>query len=462
MITIITGRLIRLVTWNQKVLSRIPLNKTRDYYLLPDNVRYYVITFFSAAIMFSAFIFTTPADVLSGLRQIMVKPGVLVTDYMAVADIGTAFFNSGFLMLVCILIIKVNKILMEGPVIAAIFTVGGFALFGKTPLNIWPIIAGVWLYARFRRERFSKVILIALFGTALGPMVSQIAFGFGLTSPYALILAIVIGITVGFCLPPMANQFVLFHQGFNLYNIGFTCGIAGMAVMSIFRAFSYEIDNSALIISQGNNSVLSVYLLVLFCLLLLTGLFFSKNHLRGMRRLFQQSGRLVSDFVSSHGFGPALINMALLGLISTGYVLLVRGELNGPTIGGIFTIVGFGAFGKHVLNVLPLLGGVYLATLLKLWETSSTGALLAALFGTTLAPIAGAYGWVYGIAAGFIHMSVVMNVGYLHGGMNLYNNGFAGGFVAAILVPVFDTLKNRLNGKKPGDVKKKASEDGTG
>ena len=50
--------------------------------------------------------------------------------------------------------------------------------------------------------------------------------------------------------------------------------------------------------------------------------------------------------------------------------------------------------------------------------------------------------FVFGdVIAGFFHMSMVMNVGYLHGGMNLYNNGFSGGFVAAVLVPIFDSLK---------------------
>ena len=39
-----------------------------------------------------------------------------------------------------------------------------------------------------------------------------------------------------------------------------------------------------------------------------------------------------------------------------------------------------------------------------------------------------------------------MNVAFLHGGINLYNNGFAGGFVASFLVPLLDFLKR--NGVK--------------
>ncbi|WP_446715255.1 DUF1576 domain-containing protein [Caloramator sp. Dgby_cultured_2] len=33
-----------------------------------------------------------------------------------------------------------------------------------------------------------------------------------------------------------------------------------------------------------------------------------------------------------------------------------------------------------------------------------------------------------------------MNMSYLHGGLNLYNNGFAGGIVAIVLVPIFSAI----------------------
>ena len=68
---------------------------------------------------------------------------------------------------------------------------------------------------------------------------------------------------------------------------------------------------------------------------------------------------------------------------------------------------------------------------------------LAALFGTTLAPIAGRFGWHWGIVAGFIHSSAAQSVGVLHAGLNLYNNGFAAGIVAAVLVPVILAIQSR-------------------
>jgi hypothetical protein len=109
----------------------------------------------------------------------------------------------------------------------------------------------------------------------------------------------------------------------------------------------------------------------------------------------------------------------------------------------MLTVVGFSAYGKHLKNSIPIFAGVFLASLIQVWETDTTAVILAGLFGTTLAPIAGHYGPLAGIAAGFFHLSIVMNVIALHGGINLYNNGFSGGFVAAFLVPLIDALRKR-------------------
>ena len=133
--------------------------------------------------------------------------------------------------------------------------------------------------------------------------------------------------------------------------------------------------------------------------------------------------------------------MGLLGIASTTYILLIGGDLNGPTISGILTIVGFGTFGKHLFNVAPIMIGASLTVFLHIWELNSPSMLLAILFSTALAPIAGQYGWLLGILTGFLHVAVVMNTGYVHGGMNLYNNGFAAGFVALILIPIIRALK---------------------
>ncbi|SNS42352.1 Protein of unknown function [Anaerovirgula multivorans] len=405
-----------------------------------EKVKFRVISIYAVFVLISAFIFNSPYEIMTGMMHIIVAPSILITDYMAVGNIGAALFNSGILMLLAIFITKKCKVNMNGPIIAAIFTIGGFALFGKNLYNVWGIFLGVYLFSVVQKEKFSKFILIAFFGTALGPLISQVTFDLGFTIINGLILGNIIGVIAGFILPPLANHFIKFHQGFNLYNMGFTAGMVGTVFMALFRAFDLQ-TAPTLILLEGYNRVLGMYLFLIFTSMIIVGLMFNNRSFSGYRRLLKYSGRLVADYVNLSGFGLSFINMGLLGMVTTLYVLLVNGQLNGPIIGGIFTVVGFGAFGKHIRNITPILLGVYLASLFKIWDTNAIGPLLAALFGTTLAPIAGEFGAISGIVAGFLHMAMVMNVGYLHGGMNLYNNGFAGGMVAAVLLPIIDSFK---------------------
>ena len=45
--------------------------------------------------------------------------------------------------------------------------------------------------------------------------------------------------------------------------------------------------------------------------------------------------------------------------------------------------------------------------------------------------------------AGFMHSSAALTVGPVHAGLNLYNNGFAAGIVASVLVPVIIAIQAR-------------------
>jgi hypothetical protein len=158
--------------------------------------------------------------------------------------------------------------------------------------------------------------------------------------------------------------------------------------------------------------------------------------LRNLRGLLGEAGTLPTDFSELYGAGPTLINMGLVGLIGWAYIRLVGGVYNGPTIGGVLTMVGFAAFGKHVLNVPPVMIGVYVGSRLMVWEPSQAGPLLAALFSTTLAPLSGKFGPLVGVLAGAIHLTVVMRTAPWHAGLNLYNNGFAGGLTATLLISI--------------------------
>lgn len=75
-------------------------------------------------------------------------------------------------------------------------------------------------------------------------------------------------------------------------------------------------------------------------------------------------------------------------------------------------------------------------------DLTAPGPLLAALFVLTLAPLAGEFGWGVGLIAGFLHLVMVERTGAWHLGVNLYNNGFAGGLTAAFLVAVIEWFRS--------------------
>ncbi len=160
-----------------------------------------------------------------------------------------------------------------------------------------------------------------------------------------------------------------------------------------------------------------------------------------MKDIIRHSGRAVADFVHHDGYPIVMMNMGIIGAVATIYVLLVGGELNGPTVGGILTVCGFGGFGKHLRNITPIILGVVLTSFWTVWKLNDPAVLLAALFATGLAPVAGQFGWLWGIVAGSAHACVVLNVSFLHGGLNLYNNGFSAGLVCIVLVPLIEALK---------------------
>ena len=420
-----------------KAISINPPAKPRS---VSENVKYLIISCFSFLLILNAFLMNTPKEIIEGIRLIILSPSILLTDYIAVGNMGAAFFNSGLLMLLAILLAYFNKSHMNGTLIAAVFTVAGFAFFGKNIFNVVSIILGVYIYSLTQKEKFGKYIIVGFFGTSLSPVVSQLSFGFEEVSLLSIVIGNLAGIIAGILLPPLAGHFVKFHQGFSLYNIGFTCGIIGTFFMSIIRALGEDHELISLV-SNDNNLTLSILFTILFISMILIGCYYNGRSFKNYFHLFRHSGRLIADFVIMDGFGVTMINMGVLGLTMLAYVLILKGDLNGPTIGGILTVVGFGAFGKHPKNVIPIIGGVFLASLFWVYDVNSTSVVIAALFSTTLAPIAGKFGAIIGIIAGFLHLTLVMNIGDLHGGMNLYNNGFSGGIVAATLVPIIEAFR---------------------
>ena len=408
------------------------VRKTNDrMYAVMLGIAVFLIAFAAAA--------QPDGSIFSGFWAIQLGECGLITDPIVTGGVGAALLNAGVMLLASTLLLRLLGLPFTGLSFACLFMMAGFALLGKNLVNTLPILAGGWLYARFRREPFSKYVCTTLFGTCLSPMVSYLLNHMEPGVCWAGMAGC--GVVIGFLVPAVSTYTPRIHQGYNLYNVGVSAGFVGLGVASVLKGFGVTFATESTW-SQPKGPLLDVMMWLLLGGLAALGVLLGCRSVRAYRRLLSHSGRAVTDFVALEGPGPALVNMGLVGMIGLAYLRLAGVGLNGPLICCVFAMTGFAAFGKHPRNVLPVMAGAVLCALVMGdIPLTAPGTLLATLLCTGLAPVAGQFGWYWGMAAGFLHMAIVQHTSFLHGGMNLYNNGFAAGLTCVLMIPLIEALR---------------------
>ena len=392
-----------------------------------------------------AFISEPPTGVLRGFINIVTSPSILTTDYIEIGGVGATLLNAAIAGLASLITLIFLGIKPNGAIIMALWLTTGFAFFGKNVFNMLPLTFGVWLFSKYNKEPFVDYSLAALLVATVSPTVSEISFLGIFSRPVEMLLGVLIGFFIGFIFPAMSASTVRIHGGYDLYNMGFAGGLICTVFFAIMKNAGINIK-TAEYISAGNNVVLASGLYLISGALICYGIFNGgiKEKFKNLIIIQKRSGRLVSDFYYEHG-NSVFINMGILCIFSTTLTLALGAELNGPVIAGIFTIVGFGAFGKHLKNITPIMMGAIFAVLFSRGDMGAPESIIVILFSTGLAPIAGKYGVIWGVTAGFLHFNIASHTAYLSGGMNLYSNGFAAGFVAMFLLPMITIFKKDVH-----------------
>jgi len=415
------------------------MHKVKLWLRNPYIVLYIIFVYF---IVF-AFIIDTPYDIFRGLINIVLSYDILITDYVAVGGVGATLVNAAIINLVVLTYVMRKQPQANGALIMAFILFAGFGFFGKNIVNVWPVFLGGFLYAKLRKEPFVKYAVVTVLATALAPTVTQMAMLEHIPIVPRIILAGGFGTFMGFIMPPISQNIFNVHHGFNLYNVGFTAGILAILTRIFVISIGGAEINPILIWSTEYKLVLTIFMVTVFSFLLIVGILCGENHKKKLREMFKCPGQAPCDYYADYG-ETTYINMGLLGLTSTALMLAVRSDMNGPVMGCIFTLVAFGSIGKHMKNVWPVMIGCMLAGgFMNIWTGSNPSSALAVLLVTCLAPIAGRYGWKWGVLAGIIHFYIAAHVVTFSGGFNLYNNGLAGGFVAMFLIPIIRMLHDR-------------------
>ena len=397
---------------------------------------------FTMIVLFATgFLLETPRGIVDGLVTIVLSRDTLITDYFELSSYGATFINAALIMASAMFMLSKLKIHYSGLTMAVLFINIGFALFGKNPINVLPILVGTAIYARVHKVPVSRYAYTALFGSCLSPLVTEMGYLLPFPTFVNFLLAMAIGLFVGFILPPLATHTASMHMGYNLLNMGFAAGLLAFVIVCVLQSVGLSC-NSVFIWKEGRPLFLVIGLYGFFLLTSLLGFWINGCSFSGMRHLLKHPGRAVADFVMMDGEGATLINMGMVGAVGVTYILLIGGDLSGPVVGAILSAYGFGAFGVHVKNYIPVMLGVYFSTLVTIYTPDMPGIQLAAIFAYGLAPVAGQFGVLAGIIAGILHAAVVVCSSSLYGGLNLYNNGFSTGLVAIIMVPMLESFMN--------------------
>ncbi len=444
--------------------------------------------YFIILLNLSFFIATPVAMAISGvsgelfwskLWDIFTGPSKLVTDYFSLGGLASTLFNAALCGLACTLIITISGAHANSTTFAAYILVIAHCFYGLNFINMWPPFIGVLVYCKLKKVSRRDNLHIAMFSTALSPFISDFLFFYppgsslkiGEFSVLGIILSITFGILAGFLVPALLPGTTAMHRGYNMYKAGLAIGILGIfAYCFLYKTFGVAPHNTGTFSGSDYEAHKSMYYLfmnvffaVIFLVALILGFFRNGRSFRNYRKLTSCAGYGL-DFADKFGMPLCLINFAVYGFCILAYLNIIfwlpsvlpflpEGVgFTGPTVGVTFAALTFSADGQHPKNVAPIALGytalfalvcaVCLITGADIPWTLSTQAYINGLaFATGLCPIAGSYGFKYGVLSGLVSAIICTSTAAMHGGFVLYNGGFNAGLAAIILIPIFDFYK---------------------
>lgn len=456
---------------------------------MKENSR--ALEFFISFLTLSFFIATPIAAAVTGVSSeqfwvnvvnILTGPSKLVTDYFALGCLASSLFNAGVCGLFCNVILIVSRVHTTSTTFAAYMLIIAHCFYGLNFVNMWPPFIGVLLYCILTKRPFAKNLHVAMFSTALAPFFSDFLFYYppgrtltiGGVSVLGIVLSIGFGIALGFIVPAVLPGTSKMYRGFSLYKAGLAIGLVGIFVYCfLYKTLGVE-PHSTITPDKDPSSYfghtqyvfMNVFFSIIFVAAIVLGYIFNGKSFRNYKKLLGCSGHGIA-FSDKFGMPLCLINFGIYGFcvllyLNTIFLLpvllpfLPEGVgFTGPTAGVVFASLTFSADGQHPRNVAPIALGysilfVCVTSLCLIagapipWTLSTQAYINGLAFATGLCPIAGVYGFKYGVIAGLVSAIVCTSTASMHGGFVLYNGGFNAGLTALTLIPILDFYKVKI------------------
>ena len=408
---------------------------------------------FAAAFAIAALIAPDRGDMLGGLMRICTRPAQLTKDYFLteLGGLSASMLNCALIAAACCALTFVPGAAVDGGTVLAFFLTVGFVAYGMSILNLLPFFLGTYVYSRLMRMPFSKCVNLAMFSTAVAPLLTQVLlwypdFNAGpelkLTG---VLLALGVALASGCAMPALCAHSPAMHKGFDLYNAGPAAGFLCFALYALlYKTAGVEAPPIAATLGEGHRAFVNAFCGVCFGLCVVCGLLLGAGDYTALLR--DKGYR--ADFTQKYTPGANVLHVGVYGLFILLYYNLVGAAFTGPTMGAVFCMLACCCAGATPLNVLPVMLGYGVMGLLHrlgvtAFPLNAQAIVVGLCFASGLAPVSGVYGPVAGAAAAMLHYALVTGLPVLHGGFNLYNGGFTAGIVCFLIVPVLERIGKR-------------------
>ena len=402
------------------------------------------------------------AQMLTGLWKILSQPTKASTSFFFIGGYAATFLNMGLVGLICTALYWIpGKKSNSAATLVTILTTG-FGSWGIHILNMWPTIFGVMLHCVVKKERLGNHTNAMLFSTGLAPFMSELMVRYpnagvvGFT-PVGMLMAMAVGIVVGFFLPAGLENSPTVHKGFDLYSAALPVGMTAFLMQGfLYKAMGVEIPEAVSDLTVASPEIANTFCIILFSLCVMFAFFMGckpKDYWNMMSAAVP-----ATNFSAVYGNAVFLMNVGLYGFFILGYYNWIGATFNGVTFGVMFCMLATCNSGSHPGNIWLITLGYGLASRLFQVLSPLTGGeftqylnsqsiIVGLCYANGLSPIADEYGWAYGMVAAMIHFCMVTTVPELHGGMCLYNGGFTAALVCLLMIPGlehhFKTKKQR-------------------
>jgi len=423
--------------------------------------------FVSLCFVVAAFLMPDVGNLLPGMKEILLKPCKVSSNYFGMGGYAATFLNMGLVGLFCWALCCLPGAKAGNATTLGFLLTVGFGAWGMNPLNMIPTILGVCLFALVKKEKAGAQVNAMMFSTGIAPLISELLFrypgtevvGFNLLG---ILLALFVGLIIGFFLPAGLGHAPNIHKGYNHYSaavpIGFTAFFLRVVLYKVMLGKGIETmgELTSFTMADANFALgCNIFCIALFALCIVFALLLGctpKDYLK----VLKEPGKGVS-ISEKYGNAAFLMNVGVYGLMIVAYFNLaglldggaarMSSVWTGMTFGIVFCMLCTCNSGSHPGNVWPIMLGYVVFSYLFGWLSgllgvekygltiANQGILIGLCYANGLSPIAGKYGWAYGALAAGLHYLLVTAVPDMHGGFCLYNGGFTAALICLVFVP---------------------------